>query len=55
VAVLTDQPGCTSASKYWSVLKKRLKQEGCQLATNCIQLKLTAADGKKYLTDVAET
>ena len=55
VAVLTEQPDSTKARKYWSVLKTRLKQEGSQLATNCSQLKLTAADGKKYLTDVADT
>lgn len=39
--------------KYWSVLKTRLKAEGSQLATNCSQLKLQAADGKFYKTDVA--
>ena len=55
VAVLTEQPDYTKARKYWSVLKTRLKQEGSQLATNCSQLKLMAADGKKYLTDVADT
>jgi len=55
VAVLTDQLDYTKARKYWSVLKLRLKKEGSQLATNCSQLKLTAADGKKYLTDVADT
>lgn len=55
VTVLTEQPDYTKARKYWSVLKTRLKQEGSQLATNCSQLKLTAADGKKYLTDVADT
>lgn len=55
VAVLTEQPDYTRARKYWSVLKVRLKKEGSQLATNCSQLKLTAADGKKYLTDVADT
>lgn len=52
VAVLTEQPDYTRARKYWSVLKRRLKNEGSQLATNCSQLKLTAADGKKYLTDM---
>ena len=37
-------------------LKKRLKEEGTdQLLTNCKQLKLTAADGKRRLTDVATT
>lgn len=55
VAILTDQPDYIKARKYWSVLKTRLKKEGSQLATNCSQLKLTAADGKKYLTDVADT
>lgn len=55
VAILTEQPDYTRARKYWSVLKTRLKNEGSQLATSCSQLKLTAADGKKYLTDVADT
>ena len=55
VAVLTDQPDQRHAAKYWSVLKVRLKSEGSQLTTNCSQLKMTAADGKKRLTDVADT
>jgi len=52
VEVLTDSP---NPRKYWSVLKTRLKKEGSELATNCSQLKMPAADGKKYLTDVADT
>jgi DNA-damage-inducible protein D len=32
-----------------------LKKEGSESVTNCHQLKLEAADGKKYLTDVANT
>lgn len=56
VAVLTDQPDARHASTYWAVLKKRLNDEGAgQLLTNCKQLKLTATDGKKRLTDVADT
>jgi hypothetical protein len=56
VAVLTDQPDARHASTYWAVLKKRLKDEGAgQLLTNCKQLKMTATDGKKRLTDVADT
>lgn len=55
VSVLTDQPDTRHAAKYWSVLKVRLKKEGSQLTTNCRQLKLTAEDGKKRLTDVADT
>ncbi len=55
VSVLTDQPDVRHAAKYWSVLKVRLKKEGSQLTTDCRQLKLTAEDGKKRLTDVANT
>ena len=47
VGVLTDQPDARHAAKYWSVLKVRLKNEGSQLATNCSQLKLKSADGKR--------
>lgn len=54
VGVLTDQKTPRTASTYWAVLKKRLKEEGAdQLLTDCKQLKMTAADGKKRLTDVA--
>ena len=44
------------ASNYWAKLKERLKSEGAsELLTNCQQLKLKAADGKRRLTDVATT
>lgn len=52
VAILTDSP---NPRKYWSVLKTRLNKEGSELTTNCSQLKMQATDGKKYLTDVADT
>ena len=57
VAVLTEQESQRSASTYWAVLKKRLKEEGGeQLLTKCKQLKLKSPkDGKRYLTDVADT
>jgi hypothetical protein len=55
IAVLTEQGDYTRARKYWSVLKTRLKKEGSELTTICSQLKMEAADGKKYLTDVADT
>ena len=55
VSVLTEQSTPRGASTYWAVLKKRLIEEGAQLLTNCKQLKMTAADGKKRLTDVANT
>lgn len=52
VAVLTDSP---NPQTYWRVMKKRLKDEGNETVTNCNALKITAADGKKRLTDVATT
>ena len=53
VGVLTGQPDTRRAAKYWSVLKTRLRKEGSELPTNCSQLKLKSADGKRYLSDVA--
>ncbi len=55
VGVLTEQPDTDGARNYWKVLKKRIKDEGNELVTNCNQLKMTAQDGKKRLTDVANT
>ena len=55
VAVLTDQPDYQAARNYWKVTKKRLKNEGNETVTACNQLKMTASDGKKRLTDVADT
>ena len=55
VAVLTDQPDYQAARNYWKVTKKRLKDEGNEAVTACNQLKMTASDGKKRLTDVADT
>jgi hypothetical protein len=51
--VLTQQPDYQTARKYWNKLKERLGKEGSESVTNCHRLKLSAADGKKYLTDVA--
>ena len=53
IAALIEQPDHQRARKYWNKLKERLKKEGSESVTNCHRLKLTAADGKKYLTDVA--
>lgn len=39
--------GSANPRVYWNALKKR----NSQLSTFCIQLKLTAADGKRYSTD----
>ena len=55
VGVLTDQPDYQAARNYWKVTKKRLKDEGNETVTSCNQLKMIATDGKKRLTDVADT
>ena len=55
VGVLTDSPDYNTGRKYWNKLKQRLREEGSELVTKCHQLKMTAADGEKRLTDVADT
>lgn len=55
ISVLTEQNGLQGARNYWKVLKHRLLKEGNETVTNCNQLKLVAEDGKKRLTDVADT
>ena len=54
VAALIQQPDYQTARKYWNKLKERLKKEGNESVTDCHQLKLEAADGKKYTTDTAD-
>ncbi len=53
IQVLIQQPDFQAARNYWKVLKNRLSKEGSESVTKCNRLKLEAADGKKYLTDVA--
>lgn len=48
IAVLTESK---DPRNYWKVMKHRLTQEGNELVTRCNQLRLVAADGKRYLTD----
>ena len=53
IAALTDS---AAPSKYWTAMKRREEQaSGIQLSTLCRQLKLTAADGKSYATEVVNT
>jgi len=53
IGVLIEQKDFKKSKSYWTTLKNRLKKEGSQLVTKCDQLKLQSADGKYYLTDVA--
>lgn len=53
VEALTDS---VKPRVYWNAMKTRIKaSEGVELSTFCRQLKLTSSDGKKYLTDCANT
>jgi len=52
VGVLTE---ASVPRRYWTDLKKKLIDEGNQLYDKIVQLKLISSDGKKYLTDVADT
>lgn len=47
--------GSVDPRNYWKVLKNRLNAEGSEVVTKCNQLKMPSADGKNYLTDVADT
>lgn len=53
VGALVESVDERHATKYWNLLKTRLKDEGSQLSINCGQLKMRAKDGKMRLTDVA--
>ena len=52
VRVLTES---TDAAAYWRKLKQRLTAEGNETVTNCHGLKMLSKDGKRRLTDVANT
>ncbi len=52
VGVLSESKDPTS---YWRKMKQRLKEEGNETVTNCHALKMKASDGKRRLTDVANT
>ena len=53
VQILIQQSDYQAARNYWKVLKNRLAKEGSQSVISCNRLKVPAADGKNYLTDVA--
>lgn len=54
IGVLNDQDNYEKNRNYWKYLKTKLKKEEPQLVSATNQLKLTAADGKKYKTDVMD-
>ena len=55
IGVLNEESDYTKARNYWKYLKAKLKIEDKQLVSATTQLKLTAPDGKKYLTDTLDS
>lgn len=51
IGVLRGEDDYTKNRNYWKYLKAKLKKENNELVSATNQLKLTAADGKKYRTD----
>ena len=51
IGVLRGEDDYKKNRNYWKFLKTKLKKENSKLVSDANQLKLTAADGKKYLTD----
>ncbi|MBP9186653.1 MAG: Fic family protein [Bacteroidia bacterium] len=54
VAVLRDQDDYNKNRNYWKYLKAKLKKENSELGSATTQLKLSAMDGKRYLTDMLD-
>ncbi|MEK7622750.1 MAG: Bro-N domain-containing protein, partial [Patescibacteria group bacterium] len=53
IEALTDS---VNPRDYWFKMKIRVRNDdGIELSTICRQLKLVSIDGKKYLTDCADT
>jgi len=55
VGVLNEESDYTKVRNYWKYLKAKLKKENSQLVSATTQLKLIAADGKKYKTDMLDS
>lgn len=55
VGVLNNQDNYEKNRNYWKYLKAKLKERNIQLGSGTNQLKLTAPDGKKRLSDVIDS
>ena len=55
VAILTEQNDYAKTRNYWKYLKGKLRKEKNELVSATNQLKLTASDGQKYLTDALDS
>ncbi len=55
IGLLNEEPDYTKVRNYWKYLKAKLKKENNQLVSATTQLKLMAADGKRYKTDLLDS
>jgi cell filamentation protein len=55
VGILNEETDYAKVRNYWKYLKTKLKKENNELVSGTHQLKLTALDGKKYLTDTLDS
>ena len=54
VGAINEQPDYAKTRNYWKYLKTKLRKEGNELVSATNQLKLRAADGKRYNTDMLD-
>ena len=54
VGAINEQPDYAKTRNYWKYLKTKLRKEGNELVSATNQLKLRAADGKRYNTDMMD-
>ena len=55
VAAINNEEDYSKSRNYWKYLKTKLKKENNQLVSITNQLKLSAADGKMYKTDMLDS
>ena len=55
IDIIATLTGSDRPRKYWSNLKLKLVNEGSEVSEKIGQLKMVAPDGKRRLTDVADT
>ena len=55
VDVINALTNSANPRNYWNMLKSRLNDEGSELSTKCVQLKMRAKDGKMRETDTLDT
>ena len=54
IGAINEQPDYAKTRNYWKYLKAKLRKEGNELVSATNQLKLRAADGKRYNTDMMD-